>query len=111
MVADSRTPLRADQLRALNVPRPLHVICDKRHGPVAIQHGARRWEIAAIQDSWRLDDEWWRVPIERIYYLVELAHGSLRTLYRDLRSDAWYSQHEEDTAYPIGHGPRNRHVR
>jgi hypothetical protein len=49
--------------------------------------------IAAIQDQWRIDDEWWREhPIARMYYTLLLDDGTLLTVYQDLRSDEWFEQ-------------------
>jgi hypothetical protein len=45
-----------------------------------------------VQDTWQIDDEWWRDPISRRYYQVVLADGSLHTLYHDLVADRWYEQ-------------------
>jgi len=47
-----------------------------------------------VKDRWRLDDEWWKRPISRLYYLVELEGGMLFTLFRDLESGDWYQQRE-----------------
>jgi hypothetical protein len=48
--------------------------------------------VAAIHDSWRIDDEWWREEIARRYFVVELDDGRRLTLYHDLIADAWYAQ-------------------
>jgi hypothetical protein len=49
--------------------------------------------IAAIQDHWRIDDEWWREhTISRIYYELLLDDGTLLTVYHDLVADAWFEQ-------------------
>ncbi|MDQ3780751.1 MAG: hypothetical protein M3354_09440 [Chloroflexota bacterium] len=48
--------------------------------------------ILQIQDTWRIDDEWWRAPIARRYYLVLLEDDSLRTIYHDLVTGQWYAQ-------------------
>jgi hypothetical protein len=60
--------------------------------PVTLLDRGRRLGIARIQDSWRIDDEWWRDPIRRRYYQVILDDGSFRTLYHDLVTDCWYTQ-------------------
>ncbi len=49
--------------------------------------------VAAIDDRWRVDDEWWRSePISRLYYAVRLASGQRLVLYKDLVSGGWYRQ-------------------
>lgn len=94
MVAHSRTPLRAHQLRALNQPQPITVTCEKRGLPTEVYIRRRRHRIAAVKDRWRLDDEWWRDPIRRMYYWVEYEEGTHETLYRDLCDGLWYRQKE-----------------
>ena len=54
--------------------------------------GGRQRRIEEIQDTWLIDDEWWREPIRRRYYRMVLDDGSLRTIYHDLVADAWYEQ-------------------
>ena len=94
MVPDSGTPARADQLRPLNAPRPVQVLTRDGVPAVLVLAGSppRRERVARIQDTWRIDDEWWRHPISRCYFQVVLAGGALRTLYHDLIDDAWYEQ-------------------
>ena len=86
---------RGADLRPLNAPVPLRVQIDERGRIVSLwRHGRltpRR--IAAIQDRWRLDDEWWREhPVARMYYAVVLDDGTLLTVYHDLATDAWFEQ-------------------
>ncbi|HEY41450.1 MAG TPA: hypothetical protein G4O18_06285 [Dehalococcoidia bacterium] len=53
----------------------------------------RRQEIIAIEDRWRLDDEWWRQePVSRLYYAIRLASGQKLVIYKDLVTGAWYRQ-------------------
>ena len=47
--------------------------------------------MAFTQKIWRIDDEWWRSPISRLYYQVVLENGRVMTLYRDLTDECWYS--------------------
>jgi hypothetical protein len=49
--------------------------------------------VSAVQDRWRLDDEWWRErPMARLYHVLLLDDGCLQVVYRDLTTDAWYAQ-------------------
>ena len=64
-----------------------------RHGePTAVIWRGAYSRVAAIHDTWRIDDEWWRDEIARRYYVVELEGGRRLTLYRSafaiLREDA-----------------------
>jgi hypothetical protein len=49
--------------------------------------------VAAVQDGWRIDDEWWRErPIARLYYRLLLDNGQPLTVYHDLYTSTWYEQ-------------------
>jgi truncated hemoglobin YjbI len=48
--------------------------------------------IARIQDTWRIDDEWWRDLISRRYYVLVLHNDTLRTVYQNLVDGQWYEQ-------------------
>jgi len=84
-------------LRPLNAPSPLQVSTDAEGRIVSIWRQGRLTPrtIAAIQDRWRIDDEWWREhPISRMYYAVILDDGTRLTIYHDLRvaENAWFEQ-------------------
>jgi hypothetical protein len=83
------------ELRPLNVPSPLRVRLDQQGQLVAVwRHGRPRPRaVVAVQDRWRIDDEWWREhAIARLYYRVLLEDGALLTVYHDLLADAWFEQ-------------------
>ena len=85
---------RAD-LRPLNAPSPLRVQADAQGRIVSIWRQGRLTPrtIAAVQDRWRIDDEWWREhPVSRLYLRLLLADDSLLTVYHDLLADRWYEQ-------------------
>lgn len=91
MVTDSGTPSRADQLRPLNEPRPVEVTI--RDGlPVSLTIGRLHGTITEVQDSWIIEDEWWRQLIDRQYYVVLLEGGPARTIFHDRAADTWYAQ-------------------
>ena len=108
MVAHSRTPLGAGDmrnlaagrpttgtLRPLNAPSPLKVDLDAEGRVVALWRQGRLTprRIAAVQDRWRIDDEWWRErPIARLYHALLLDDGSPLVLYHDLIEEQWYEQ-------------------
>jgi len=91
MVADTGKALRADTLKPLNLPEPVNVEEDARGLPVALKT-KRRQIITAIEDRWRIDDEWWRQEIARRYFDVELNNGSVTTVFQDLITGKWYRQ-------------------
>ena len=98
MVASTRTPLRAGRLRSLNQPRPVEVRADSATGaPLALRqsrhgHSGAEWQRVSVAERWRLDDTWWRQPLERHYYAVTLPHGARLTLFRDALTGDWWVQ-------------------
>jgi hypothetical protein len=49
--------------------------------------------VAAVQDRWRIDDEWWRdAPLSRMYWQVRLESGRVATVFQDLIGGAWCEQ-------------------
>jgi hypothetical protein len=49
--------------------------------------------VSAVQDRWRIDDEWWReTPVSRLYYAVQLEGGRVVTVYADLVGGGWWLQ-------------------
>lgn len=92
MVEDTGKTLRADAYRPVNVPQPVKVEEDNSGLPRAVSM-PRRQVIAAIEDKWRIDDEWWRrEPVSRLYYSVRLISGHRLVLYKDLTDNCWYKQ-------------------
>lgn len=79
-------------IRSLNQPLPLAVEADSNDVPRAVRRGDTWKRVMAVQDVWRIDDEWWREPICRRYFQVELVGGELCTIFHDLHNDAWYVQ-------------------
>ena len=48
--------------------------------------------VEAVLETWRLDDEWWRMPIARRYYEVVIEGGRRMMLFQDLITGRWFSQ-------------------
>ena len=93
MVKDPRTAVRTDRLRPLATPRGTDVRTDARGLPCAVRFEGAMREVAAIQERWRIDDEWWReTPVARTYYRLQLEDGRILTLYHDLIGDRWWEQ-------------------
>jgi len=92
VVANPRKTLRADSLKPVNLPELVHVELDALRQPKAVRL-PRRQAIVAIDDQWRLDDEWWRSePVSRLYWAVRLASGNRLVIYQDLIGGDWYRQ-------------------
>ena len=93
MVTPAGTETRADRVRCLNLPRPVQVtVAPQNKLPVALHDRNRRYEVECVQDSWYVDDEWWRDPISRHYVQVILRDGAIRTLFYDRIADRWFEQ-------------------
>lgn len=91
MVPDSRTPACPDQLRPLNAPLAVTVIVDEIR-PRSIFIDRQAHQVERIQDTWIIEDEWWRQPIVRQYFALLLDDGTRRTVYHDRVTDAWFLQ-------------------
>jgi hypothetical protein len=77
--------------KPLNIPREIRVLADKAGVPVAVIRGSSR-RVEQIVDTWRIDDEWWRQEVSRLYFRLVL-HGGIRlTVFQDLISGNWYEQ-------------------
>ncbi len=76
----------------LHVPREIGVLANDSGEPTVITRNGRRIKVAAILDTWRIDDEWWREEISRQYFRLELKDGMVLTIFHDLISDRWYQQ-------------------
>ncbi len=92
MVKDTGKTSRTDTLKPVNLPEPVLVEEDSNGLPVALRT-KRRQAIIAINDKWRIDDEWWRSePVSRLYYSVLLASGQKLVLSKNLIDNCWYRQ-------------------
>lgn len=92
MVENTGKTLRTDAYRPVNLPEPVKVEEDAEGLPKAVKEKQRQ-AITAIEDRWRLDDEWWRAqPVSRLYYSVRLASGHHMVLYKDLVTGVWNRQ-------------------
>jgi hypothetical protein len=92
MVENAGKTLRADTYKPVNTPEPVKIEESASGGPLAVRI-KRRQAVIAIEDKWRIDDEWWRKePVARLYYNVLLASGQRLVLYKDLVTGSWYQQ-------------------
>ena len=79
-------------LQPLKQPRPVAVETGESGEPVAVVLGGLRLAVAQVQDVWRIDDEWWREEVSRLYYHLLLEDDQVVTVYRDLLKDEWWRQ-------------------
>ena len=103
MVAPARATLRADRLRTLNVPRSVSVELNADGVPTKVWrskdngggHGGQEETAAVVEtilEMWRIDDEWWRQTISRLYFEAMLEGGKRVILFQDLNSGSWFMQ-------------------
>jgi hypothetical protein len=60
--------------------------------PKAVKFRNRLIQVEEVLNVWRIDDEWWRKPISRLYNSVEFTSGSRFTVFHDLITGQWYRQ-------------------
>ena len=66
------------------------ISCDHKGRPAAVTRQTRK-PVHEVVNRWRVDDDWWRVPISRRYYTVSTPTVLLE-VYRDDRVCDWYLQ-------------------
>jgi hypothetical protein len=74
-------------------PEPIQVVTpgpDRK--PVSVLVKKRRLSVSRVLNIWRIDEEWWRKPISRLYFLLELQNGMRLTVFHDLEQGGWYRQ-------------------
>ena len=76
----------------LSLPKLVKVLTNDSDEPAAITRNGQQCRVAAIQNAWRIDDEWWREEVSRHYFQVELQNGPVITVFRDLVTGKWYEQ-------------------
>jgi hypothetical protein len=92
MDANTKKAMGTNASKPLNMPEPLFVEENTSGSPVAVKL-KQRHTIIAIEDCWRIDDEWWRTePVSRIYYAVILDSGRRMILCNNLIDKHWYQQ-------------------
>ncbi len=57
--------------------------------------GPRIYSVLEVCSRWRVDDDWWRVPISRTYYKLRTSDALLE-VYHDLIGGGWYLERVHD---------------
>jgi hypothetical protein len=92
MDPDTKKAMGTNVNKPLNMPEALFMEEDTAGSPIAVKL-KRRHIIVAIEDFWRIDDEWWRTkPVSRMYYAVILESGRRMIPCKDLINKCWYQQ-------------------
>ena len=60
--------------------------------PFVVRLKKRPVLVKDVVNVWRIDEEWWRKPISRLYFSLELENGARITVFRDLLGGRWYRQ-------------------
>ena len=93
MVKNTRKANGIGALRPLKQPRPLDVKTKDDGLPSSMNLRGQWVKVKAVEDRWRIDDEWWRIhPISRMYYQCVVNQGLKATIYQDLITGKWYWQ-------------------
>jgi hypothetical protein len=71
----------------------VEVELDERGVPIIVtRETGNEKRIESIGETWRIDDEWWRMPIVRRYVEVILEGGGRVVLFEDLMTGEWFAQ-------------------
>ena len=73
-------------------PREVGVIANQDGEPTTVALKKRQRKVVSIRNTWRIDDEWWREEISRLYFELELVNGTVVTVFQDQVSGKWYQQ-------------------
>ncbi len=87
-----RMKVKGPRIIPLNAPSEVRVRADAKGQPAELRIGRKTLTVTEVQESWRIEDEWWRAPIRRDYHRLLLSDGRLLILYRDLETGGWYLQ-------------------
>jgi hypothetical protein len=72
-------------------PQPMDVVV--RDGkPAMVRIRRRPLRIKEVLNIWRIDEEWCRKAVTRLYFLLEFESGMRLTVFHDLEKDSWYRQ-------------------
>jgi hypothetical protein len=94
MVQASRETPRSGGIRRLNVPRSIDVQTNSSSRlPTALkEHGGAWRTVASLEDTWRVEDEWWREPpLARAYYQALLEDDRMVTFFLDEMTGRWHT--------------------
>jgi hypothetical protein len=80
--------------RRFTSPRPVEIVTHPASGePLHLRWRGRAEPVARVEETWALDEGWWRDgprAIRRRYFRLLTRSGLLCVVYRDLSSGRWY---------------------
>jgi hypothetical protein len=80
--------MKTDRLRAINTPRRAEVELGAAGLPMMVENRS----VESVAEIWRIDDEWWRAPIQRRYVEAILKGGKHVVLFEDMMTGEWWVQ-------------------
>ncbi len=66
------------------------LVCDGK--PFTLRTPRKAMKVKVVLNMWRIDDEWWRQPVSRLYFHLECENGTRLTVFKDLVHRRWYRQ-------------------
>ena len=85
--------VKTDRLIGINEPQQVEVELADNGLPVGMRDaGCGMRVVENVGEIWRIDDEWWRVPIHRRYVEVIIEGGRRVVLFEDLITGEWFAQ-------------------
>lgn len=72
-------------------PEPIEMI-DREGKPLAVIIKKRRLLVRGTVNTWRIDEEWWREEISRLYLLIEVENHKRFVVFHDLLNGGWFKQ-------------------
>ena len=93
MVKDTRKTPGPGDIRPLNQPIALSVKADANGVALELKLRGRWLKVESSEDSWKIEDEWWRdEPVSRMYYEFVVDGGIVVTVFQDKVTKRWYRQ-------------------
>jgi hypothetical protein len=77
-------------------PEQIDVIAPKGT-PKILRTKKKILQVKEVVNTWRIDEDWWRKPISRLYFSLELVSGARLTVFRDVGTGQWYRQNWVET--------------
>ncbi len=62
------------------------------HEPIDVFYEGRRRRVVRVLCRWRIAQEWWKRPVERDYFRVNLEGGIICEVFRDISRGCWQLQ-------------------
>ncbi len=81
--------------RLMNPVQPIEVETNEREDAIWYTWQGRRERVVEVANRWRVDDNWWRKPISRLYF-EWVTPTMLIEVYMDLLTGEWFLERLHD---------------